>query len=164
MEVETRVGHGTQFSVLLPRAKQLPPPPRYTAEKRPSTASAFETVLVCDDDDGVRQLIVDVLALRGYRVLSARHGDDALRVAESHGGRIHLLVTDVVMPVLGGLELASRLRERDPALRVLFMSGYSDEPTRLSGPLGPHTDFLSKPFTAGDLTRSVCAMLEGSAR
>jgi CheY-like chemotaxis protein len=164
VRVETKVSVGTQFSVLLPRAKQPPPPPpRYTAESQRAAAPSFETVLVCDDDDGVRQLIVDVLALRGYRVLSARNGEEALHVARDHGARIHLLVSDVVMPALGGLELARQLRERDPALRVLFISGYADEPTRLAGPLGPHVHFLSKPFTASSLTQSVCTILESSA-
>jgi CheY-like chemotaxis protein len=120
----------------------------------------IESVLVCDDDDSVRQLIVNVLSLRGYRVLPARNGKHAIEVAAHHEGPLPLLVTDLVMPDLGGMELAAQLRERNPELRVLYISGYTEHAELLSGPLEPDTYFLAKPFFPRDLTRTVCAILE----
>ena len=163
LEVESRVGEGTTFTVYLPRATELPDAPRYASQPAVPDAPAFETVLVCDDDDGVRQLISDVLSLRAYRVLSAKNGRHALSVAEAHEEEIHLLVTDIVMPEMGGIELAQLLKERHPQLRVLLVSGYSEDPLALSAPRAPHTHFLAKPFAPGDLTRLVCTILEQRA-
>jgi two-component system cell cycle sensor histidine kinase/response regulator CckA len=161
VRVESRLGHGTAFTICLPRASEEPA----KAAPRPASPLArgapFETVLVCDDDDGVRQLIANVLGLRGYAVLEARSGREALDIAAKHRGRIHLLVTDLVMPGLGGIELAAQLRQRGTPLTVLYVSGYTEQATLLSGPLGPGTHFLPKPFLPSDLTRVVCSILEG---
>ena len=124
----------------------------------------FETVLVCDDDDGVRKLVSDLLVFRGYRVLEASNGRQALELAARHGEAIDLLVTDVVMPEMGGNELARKLKERHPRLRVLYISGYSDDASLLSAPLEPGTFFLPKPFLPADLTRAVCSILEAPNR
>ncbi|HET9932508.1 MAG TPA: ATP-binding protein [Polyangiaceae bacterium] len=163
VEVESRSGEGTSFTLYLPRATEQPLAPRYVSEAALPASTPFETVLVVDDDDGVRQLMSDVLALRAYRVLNAKNGRHALGVVEEHAGDIHLLVTDVVMPEMGGLELAQRLRRRYPGIRVLFVSGYSDDPEALTAPKAPHTHFLPKPFAPGELTRLVCAILEQRA-
>jgi len=157
--VTTREGEGTCFAILLPRAQEVPRP-RYVAVDAPLREVSFETVLVCDDDDGVRRLLSDVLRLRAYRILEARNGRHALEVAAGHAGPIELLVTDLVMPELGGIELASALRERHPTLRVLYLSGYTEDADRLSAPLEPSSRFLAKPFMPGDLTRAVIALLE----
>ncbi|HVZ36026.1 MAG TPA: response regulator, partial [Polyangiaceae bacterium] len=130
------------------------------SSEAPVRDSAFETVLVCDDDDSARQLIANVLSLRGYTVLQAQGGRHALDVAAGHGGPIHLLVTDLVMPELGGLGLANELRKRAPDLFVLYISGYTDHAPLLSGALEPDTHFLAKPFLPSDLTRIVCSILE----
>jgi signal transduction histidine kinase/ActR/RegA family two-component response regulator len=159
VRVTTRVGMGTRFTVHLPCAHEFPAP-RYRVVDAPPRNLDVETVLVCDDDDDVRRLLVDVLNLRGYRILEARQGRHALDVAAQHNGPIHLLVTDVVMPQLDGIELATALRNRDPGLLVIYMSGYAEDADRLSDPLGPHTRFLAKPFLPGDLTRAVFAMLK----
>ncbi|MFZ5893049.1 MAG: ATP-binding protein [Myxococcota bacterium] len=164
VEVESSLGAGTTFRVFLPRAKRAPEPRRYEVESAAPSSVAFETVLVCDDDDGVRQLIADVLALRAYHVLTAKDGRDAIELARQHRGRIDLLVSDVVMPGMSGVDLAKALRELDPCLRVLFVSGYSDDPTQLSNPLAAHTHFLSKPFSPGELTQAVCRILESAPR
>jgi two-component system cell cycle sensor histidine kinase/response regulator CckA len=120
-------------------------------------------VLVCDDDEDVRELLAAVLGLRAYHILKAQNGRHALEVARQYPGRIHLLVTDTAMPEIGGIELATELRKRDPALRVLYISGYTEDADRLSTLRGPGTHFLSKPFLPGDLTSAVASMLDGPA-
>ena len=151
VKVRTRVGEGTSFIVYLPRGQGPAQETRYSAEPVPPRDLRVETVLVCDDDDDVRKLLIDLLGFRAYRVLEARNGRQALERVRAHQGPIHLLVTDLVMPELGGVELAAQLRQRDPGLRVLYVSGYAQNVELLSEPLGPTTHFLAKPFLPGDL-------------
>jgi two-component system, cell cycle sensor histidine kinase and response regulator CckA len=163
VRVATRVGQGSRFSVHLPRASDAPPARYQAVSAAPQAISRFETALVCDDDDDVRRLLAAVLTMRAYTILQARSGKDALEVAGRHQGPIHLLVTDLVMPDLGGIELAAELRRRDPGLCVLYVSGYTEDAANLSEPLDPHTRFLSKPFLPRDLTSAVFSMLEQRA-
>jgi two-component system, cell cycle sensor histidine kinase and response regulator CckA len=162
VSVTTSVGQGTTFEVYLPRASDAKPSARYAAAKALPHSVAFETVLVCDDDDGVRKLLVDILEFRAYKILEARNGRHALEVAQAYGGPIHLLITDVVMPQLGGVELAQALRETQPNLSVLYLSGYPEQPEVLALALDPRTQFLAKPFLPSDLTSAVSSMLEAS--
>jgi two-component system cell cycle sensor histidine kinase/response regulator CckA len=158
--VDSAEGRGTVFTVHLPRAREAPverPRPTPTSlDERPS----FETVLVCDDDDGVRHLLSNILQFRGYTILEARNGKDALEVARRHQKPIHMLVTDLVMPEIGGLALARELSALYPELRVLFVSGYTEDASLLSAELRSYSYFLPKPFLPGELTRMVCAILE----
>ncbi|HSR51509.1 MAG TPA: response regulator [Acidobacteriota bacterium] len=108
-----------------------------------------------DDVDGVRELICEVLEMAGYEVLLARDGLDALQVAEDHYRPIDLLLTDVVMPHMGGQELANNLSSRWPETKIIFMSGYSDEAISRQGVLKEGTAFIKKPFTADSLTRQI---------
>src|SRR5581483_11409605 len=119
-----------------------------------SAPAGTETLLVAEDDDGIRRLARVVLTSLGYRVLEARDGEDALAVARKQAGTIDLLVTDVVMPRLGGRDLAERLRLLRPAVKILYLSGYSDEAL---GPRGipDGMGFLQKPFTPLALARRV---------
>ncbi|HYQ31354.1 MAG TPA: response regulator, partial [Polyangiaceae bacterium] len=164
IRVESVIGKGTRFTVLLPRAgaaaKQASQP-RCELLAQPLR---FETVLVCDDDEDVRQLLVDLLRIRAYQVLEARDGAHALAVAAAHGGHIDLLITDLVMPEFGGVELARRLRADQPGLRVLYVSGYTEDSDVLCGALDEGTLFLSKPFLPGDLVGKVNALLADSGR
>jgi two-component system, cell cycle sensor histidine kinase and response regulator CckA len=160
IEVESSLGWGTRFTIYLPRGQDQVPAAPVRAPSPKTAATHFETVLICDDDDGVRQLMVNVLHLRAYKVLEARDGHHALQIAAEHRGPIHLLVTDLVMPKLGGVELAAELRKRRPELCVLYVSGYTDNPMLLSGTLEPGTDFLPKPFLPGELTNAVSSILE----
>jgi CheY-like chemotaxis protein len=160
IRVESRVGRGTTFTIHLPRASELPVEAHARSPVAVARGSNFETVLVCDDDDDVRQLIVNVLSLRGYAVLQARSGKHALEIAASHAGPIHLLVTDLVMPELGGIELAAELRHQQPRMSIVYISGYTERVTLLSDQLESNTQFLQKPFMPSDLTRTVCSMLE----
>jgi PAS domain S-box-containing protein len=159
--VESRVGVGTRFRVLLPRAPDTAAPAHHVVEKPLPARNGFETVLVCDDDDTVRELLTGILTLRGYSILKATNGRQALEVAREYGGNIDLLLTDLAMPGVGGIELAAELRRRDPELKVLYISGYSEDADLVSMSLGPRTYFVAKPFLPGDLTRAVSAILEG---
>jgi two-component system, cell cycle sensor histidine kinase and response regulator CckA len=105
------------------------------------TQSDPETILLAEDEDGVRKYVSSVLRSNGYAVLEAGSGREALVVAERHDGAIHLLLTDVVMPEMGGLELTERFAEERPGVAVLMMSGYAD------GPLPNGRELLVKPFT-----------------
>jgi two-component system cell cycle sensor histidine kinase/response regulator CckA len=159
--VESGPDRGTTFTIYLPQARDVAMPARPVAEVPPPMNTSFETVLVCDDDDDVRDLLVGILRLRAYTILTARNGRQALDVARAHPGPIHLLLTDLAMPELGGIELGAELRRLHPGLKVLYISGYSDDPDLVSAPLGVNTYFLPKPFLPGDLTRSVFSILEG---
>jgi CheY-like chemotaxis protein len=118
-----------------------------------------ETILVVEDGDAVRNLVCLMLVQNGYRVLEARDGRDALRLCETHPESIELVLTDLVMPHMPGAELAERLRRARPALRILLMSGYTDEP--LPQRLGRDSlAFLAKPFTSLDLVEKVRQVLD----
>jgi two-component system, cell cycle sensor histidine kinase and response regulator CckA len=109
------------------------------------------TVLVAEDEPGVRSPVRRILAAHGYRVLEAEDGAAALRIAEGHEGAIDLLLTDVVMPGMNGGELAHRMRSVRTGIRVVFMSGYSSEAVATHGVLSPGAAFLQKPFTIEEL-------------
>jgi CheY-like chemotaxis protein len=120
-----------------------------------------ETVLVAEDEDGVRELLRKVLGDHGHAVLEARHGRDALLVAERYERPIDLLIADVVMPELGGGELVERLLTRRPNLKVLYISGYTNDEVVRRGVRRTEAHFLQKPFTAVELMRKVRQVLDG---
>jgi PAS domain S-box-containing protein len=150
---------GTTFKVYLPRVDA---PAIEIATKPPiANITGNETVLVAEDEDAVRNLTVHILQTAGYNVISAKNGDAALLLSEKLDGRnLHLLLTDVVMPEMSGRELAERLTERIPSLKTLYMSGYTDNAIVHHGVLKPGVCFISKPFTAADLTRKVREVLD----
>ena len=158
--VRSAEGRGSTFIVYLPRAldsrAELAPVAEPAAQ-----LSQVETVLVVDDEDDVRRLMVDVLRLGAYVVLEARDGEHALEIAQRHGGPIDLLVSDIVMPRLTGLELADRLRARHPELKILFMSGYAERESEgdRARELHPHEQFIQKPFLPAELFRRANAIL-----
>jgi two-component system, cell cycle sensor histidine kinase and response regulator CckA len=125
------------------------------------TDKGSETVLLVDDTDAVREMIQRVLGGFGYRILVARDGAEALRVSEKHHGQIDLLLSDVVMPGIGGPELAIRLRMRRPTLRVLLMSGYDEHSLGAGG--ASYASFIAKPFRPEVLAQKVRAVLESPA-
>ena len=124
-------------------------------------ARGTETLLVAEDEPAVRALTCHVLRAAGYTVLEAGEGEEAVRVAERHAGPIDLLVTDVVMPGLGGRELAERLAGRHPGLRVLYLSGYTDDAVVRHGVREAQVAFLQKPFTTAGLAVKVRDVLDG---
>ena len=120
-----------------------------------------ETVLVAEDEEGVRDLARNLLEAFGYRVLEAADPDEAMAVSRRHVGPVDLLLTDVIMPGISGRELADRLRAERPALKILYMSGYTDRAIVHHGVLDPDVAFLEKPFAAADLRRKVREVLDG---
>src|SRR5262245_58487796 len=119
-----------------------------------------ETILLVEDAQGVRALLGRVLRAQGYTVLEASHGREALSICEQHTGPIHLLVSDLVMPLMGGPALADRLKFLYPSVSVLFISGYSDDKVGRQQLLETQAAFLEKPFTPETLVRKVRALLD----
>jgi len=158
--VFSELGKGTRFRIYLP-------PVGETTRETPSTAASSEpqrgteTVLVAEDDAQVRRLVTRSLEELGYRVLEAEDGAAALETAAQHDGPIHLLVTDVVMPRMGGPALLASLREARPDVEVLFLSGYSTDAVARHGELAPNAAFLHKPVSAEALALTVRRLLDG---
>jgi PAS domain S-box-containing protein len=166
LDVESAPGSGTTMTIYLPGhvVGELAESGGEDAAGTGPLQSAADgraraTVLVAEDDHLVRELTRTLLAARGYKVLVAENGRAALELAEAHGGPIDLLLTDVVMPEMGGPELERRLRARHPGLRVLFMSGYVDESVVGPGALSQDADLVEKPFTANALAERIEAAL-----
>ena len=160
--VESAPGKGSAFKIYLPRTEE-PPAPLPSPQPQPVEAKlprGVETILLAEDEETVRSLAREVLRSAGYTVLEAENGEEALKVAGSHPGSIHLLLTDVIMPRLGGSELARRLQPLRPDMRVLFMSGYTDGDISSYGGLGTETSLLQKPFQPIVLARRVREVLE----
>jgi CheY-like chemotaxis protein len=166
ISVVTDVGAGTTFRVFLPRAEGVPVPEEAPAPAAVSDGrlQGTETLLLAEDEDTVRQLSQRALESEGYTVLAAESGREALARLERHDGPIHLLVTDVVMPGIGGRELAERLAALRPDTPVLFMSGYPGDDVIRSGALEPGAAFLQKPFMPQELVRKVREVLDGGRR
>ena len=154
----SELGHGTSFKIYLPRVDADGPQPA-EEEQRASALDGSETVLVAEDEEAVRLIIAKALEARGYRVLSARDGSEALELAAGHGG-IDLLVTDVVMPDMNGRELSRCLTEARPNLRTLYLSGYTDDAMLHRGVLQEGVAFLQKPFSLAALARKVRDVIE----
>jgi len=153
-------GKGTSIELLLPRAPSTTttPPTTPPALVQEAGKRGHETVLVAEDEDAVRQLAVESLVRSGYKVIASASGEDALRLAATHDGTIHLLLSDVVMPGMKGPELADRLRAMRPGIRVLFMSGYAADvvtPSDLK-----EATLMSKPFSPATLSQAVRRVLD----
>ena len=155
--VYSEPGKGTTFKVYLPRIDAELDGTLTQAE--PRTLRGTETVLLVDDDDQVRQVTRAILQRSGYHVLDARNANEALALSDGYGGQIQLLITDVVMPQMSGPELAKRLASRRPRLRVLCMSGYTDDSIVRHGVLGGEVPYLQKPATPYALTKRVREVL-----
>ncbi|MEO8619834.1 MAG: ATP-binding protein [bacterium] len=160
IEVDSTVGKGTTFAVYLPRY-EAPADLIGSGTMATLAPRGVETVLLVEDEEGVRALGARILERHGYTVIEARNGRDALAVVAQHVGQIDLLLTDVVMPEMGGKQLAEALVARDSAIRVLFISGYTDGDISRRGELDPCTAFLQKPFTARGLLGRVREVLDG---
>jgi PAS domain S-box-containing protein len=161
VEVYSEPGLGTSFKVYLPRLEQPAPPGAPPAAPKPPPQGS-ETVLLVEDDEAVRALGRQALRKNGYHVLEAANGEEALRVAEQHAGPLDLLVTDVVMPGLGGRTLSQRLAVRYPSLKTLFVSGYTDDAVIRHGILQADVAFLQKPFSPSALAHKVREVLDAA--
>jgi two-component system cell cycle sensor histidine kinase/response regulator CckA len=153
--VYSEVEYGTVFKIYLPRVEDAPAAPEPERPPEPGRRGGSETVLLVEDDEGLRTLAREILSIAGYTVLEADSPNDALRLAEAHRGPIHILLTDVVMPQMNGRQVADRLLTARPGLKVLFMSGYADAAIVEHGVLEPGTHFLQKPFTPDGLSRKI---------
>jgi nitrogen-specific signal transduction histidine kinase/ActR/RegA family two-component response regulator len=160
IDVYSEVGVGSVFKILLPASEEKQA--ASSIQSRP-TRGGTETILLVEDEESVRKLSRITLETHGYTVLEADHGAVAIKVASGHQGRIHLVVTDVVMPSMGGPELVDVLRLNDPGLKVLYVSGYTDDAIIRHGMIQGDEAFLQKPFTPMALARKVRALLEDSA-
>jgi len=156
--VETEAGRGTTFSLYLPSAESGAPGVDAGEPIRLKYAGT-ETVLVVEDDLQVRDLARRVLERSGYTVLTASDAEAATAIADRHPGHIHLLITDMFLPRLSGRELAARLGIHRPAIKVLYVSGTSDEAIARHRVLAPGTEFLEKPFSLDSLLRKVRQVL-----
>ena len=161
--VDSTPGHGTTFAVYLPVSADAAPGAAIVAERRVGS-TAGETILLVEDEDSVRRLSRRVLESQGYTVLEAINGADALRIASDYAGVIDLLLSDVVMPELGGRLLAERLTAARPDTEVLFMSGYTDDEILRRGLLERGQRLIQKPFTASSLAHEVRALLDAKKR
>jgi CheY-like chemotaxis protein len=154
---------GTTFKVYLPALDSVP---KSTEVKEVESAipGGTETVLLVEDEEVVRGLARQVLQEAGYRVLVAPQGDEAIRLGNEHAKEIHLLLTDVVMPGAGGKEVADHLSSLCPGIKVLFMSGYTDEAIVHHGILDSDVKFIQKPFTPAALARKVREVLDSNGK
>jgi CheY-like chemotaxis protein len=153
LSVYSEQGRGATFKVYLARVDE--PVATLLPVDGGETPRGSETILLVEDEEGVRDLAREILEASGYRVLVARHPAEALPIAASHDETIHLMVTDVVMPTMSGPELAEQIKGVRPDLRVLYMSGYADNAIVQHGVLEAGLAFLQKPFTPDALVRKV---------
>lgn len=157
--VYSEPGHGTSFKVYLPQIDNLTSPDLEPIVQ-PVVRGGSETILLVEDEDVVRGLARKILEGNGYRVLDASGGDEAARLCREHPEPIHLLLTDVVMPKTSGKEVARQLTLLRPELRVLYMSGYTDEAIVHHGILDSSVEFIEKPFSPTSLSRKVREVLD----
>jgi PAS domain S-box-containing protein len=157
--VYSEPGKGTTFKVYLPRVAA---PVEFKPEvaELPAAGKGSETILLVEDEEAVRELANIILSAKGYSVVAAKSTKEAEQFAEKHGGKIHLLLTDIIMPGTSGRELARRITARHPRTRVLYMSGYTDNVLAQGGVLEAGLSFLQKPFTPGALVQKVRDVLD----
>ena len=156
---ESLPSHGTEFRIFLPAVVE---PDEHEPKPAPAQNGArhTETILVVEDESAVRSLIERILIKRGYSVLTARDGLEALSIIDAHNAAISLVITDVVMPGMGGRELAQQLARRNPHIRILYISGYTEDEVVRHGVVERMVSFLSKPFSNEDLADKVRAVLD----
>ena len=155
--VQSEEGRGTAFHIYLPRVEE--PTEKHAPPVAPAALGGSETVLLVEDEESVRQLVRETLTAKGYRVLEAENGEAGMAVAAQHQGTIDLVITDVVMPGMGGRELVRQIGETRPETRVLYLSGYTEDAIVSDGTIESGTAFLQKPFTLQNLSRKVREIL-----
>jgi CheY-like chemotaxis protein len=156
--VYSEVGLGTSFKIYLPHVAEA----AGTDRSGPIVASSVgtETILLAEDNDGLRKLATRLLKPAGYTVLEAATAEEALRLLERHEGSVHLLISDVVMPGMSGRQLAEQIAQTHPGMKVLYMSGYTSDTIVRRGVLEADMPFLTKPFTAPALLQKVREVLD----
>jgi CheY-like chemotaxis protein len=163
--IKSELGQGSTFDIYLPLAVEDAPAPDEETPGRDVAELTLGTVLVAEDDDALRRLIERALSDAGYEVHTARNGAEALQLALEAENPFDLLLTDVVMPEMGGVALRDRLAQARPETAALFMSGYTEPPSRHGPSITPDDPLLEKPFTSSELVGTVSTLLsEASAR
>jgi len=162
--VYSELDHGTTFKVYFPRLANVADEIEILVEHDPVASQGTETLLLAEDDESIRALGARVLGSLGYNVLVARTGREALRIVAEYKGTIDLIATDVVMPEMNGSQLVEKVLEARPEIRVLFMSGYTDDEVMRRGVIDGQTAFLQKPFTPDMLARKVREVLDAPSR
>jgi two-component system, cell cycle sensor histidine kinase and response regulator CckA len=157
--VYSELGQGTTFKILFPAVEGASP--EAAVPSGSGKQAGTETILLAEDEEGVRQYVSELLMRRGFEVLQAANGSEALELARGYSGQIHLLLTDAVMPQMSGPDLADQFAKARPGVPVLFMSGYSD---RLLQPKGMDSNLIQKPFTATALITSIRSLLDREVR
>jgi two-component system cell cycle sensor histidine kinase/response regulator CckA len=155
----TEPGRGTCFKVYLPRVEEMADAVRRRDAVWTGKTHGTETILVVEDEEPVRQLVSNVLETRGYTVLRASDGEQALMLSGYHAGPIHLVVSDIVMPGMTGPEMVDRIAADRPGVKALFMSGYTDGTVAHHGFLAEDAAYLEKPFGLDKLTAKVREVL-----
>jgi CheY-like chemotaxis protein len=158
--VESAVGKGATFEIYLP-CSEKPVSASNDKEQANLLGHGSETILLVEDETGVRELASDFLKSAGYTVLEATEGADAIGIIAEHKGKIQLLLTDMIMPRMSGSELAKSLRIARPDLRVIYMTGYSEFPAKNGEPAGAESSILQKPFSCSVLLEKVQEALRG---
>lgn len=159
IRIHSEPGHGTTFKIYFPAAEAETVSKKIDTPSRSDLAGA-ETILVVEDNDEVRNLACEILESQGYQMLNARNGIEALKVSERHGDQIHLMITDVVMPWMGGRELQKRLRAQRPDVKIIYMSGHTDQAIVHHVGLNSETAFLHKPFSVEAIKQKVRELLD----
>lgn len=157
--VYSEPGNGTTFKIYMLASDSVPDSPT-AAQTRSVVQGGSETILLVEDEEMVRNLVRVVLEEIGYTILEARNVDKATSLCEQHQGSIDLLLTDVIMPQMSGRELAEQLKALRPQMKVLFMSGYTDDVVVRHGVLTAEVEFLPKPFSTGALETKVREVLD----
>ena len=161
IELESRLEHGTTFNIHLPQVEESIESNKVELVKT-ERPGGTETVLLVEDEAGVRALLRYTLRLYGYTVLEAQDGQEALAIADQHSGTIHLIVTDMVMPRLTGREVVARLQPGRPTMKTLYMSGYTRDTRADCSTVNTSHPLLQKPFTPDELLRTVRQILDGA--
>jgi nitrogen-specific signal transduction histidine kinase len=159
INIDSEPGRGTVVSIYLPRVEK----PVGTTEEKPKTAalpSGTEIILVVEDEEKVREIVVKILSGCGYNIFMARDGEEALGLWQENKDRVDLLLTDIVLPGISGLQLSQKLLASKPDLKVIYMSGYSDEVISQYGTLDKEVSFIHKPFTSGKLAGKIREVLD----
>ncbi len=163
IEVDSNPGEGTTFRIYLPQSEksedEIVPEEIIEEEPLDIISDSSQTVLLVEDQDMVQDLVTEILEDEGFKVVSAYNGKEALEVASSYSGSFDLMLTDVIMPEMNGKDLAAKIKELKPELKILFMSGYTGEEMRTRGVLEPGMNFIQKPFTPDSLIAKVVEVL-----
>ena len=160
VQVSTELGRGTTFALYFPRVLEAVTPLPLPSGPTAAAPRGDETIFLVEDDDAVRQLALIALQRCGYRVIEAADGEEALRLLRAYAGPLHLLVSDIVMPQIGGRELARLVDAIRPGVKVLYLSGYTDDAVLRLGIVDAELNFLQKPFSPATLAAAVRRVLD----